>query len=114
MHGTAARQPDNICNRPHPLRRQCCDLPVDDGNQFPEWLATYPFRPGTVTGIPAEVVALHRAAMRVDNVQFQGKTTAYVNVGTHIRLIMDDIAQRYPALAAEIASCKPAGLDILY
>jgi endonuclease G, mitochondrial len=50
-----------------------------------------------------EVVALHRAAKYVDNVKFQGKDTAYVNIGTHLKLIMDDIAHRFPALAAEIA-----------
>lgn len=50
-----------------------------------------------------EVVALHRAAKYVENVMFQGKSTAYVNVGTHLKLIMDDIGNRYPALAQEIA-----------
>jgi V8-like Glu-specific endopeptidase len=49
-----------------------------------------------------EVVALHRGAKYVTGVRFQGKDTAYVNVGTHLKLIIDDIQQRYPALANEI------------
>jgi endonuclease G len=50
-----------------------------------------------------EVVALHRASVYTGNVKFQGKTTAYVNVGTQISSIMKDIEQRYPALYQEIA-----------
>jgi hypothetical protein len=49
-----------------------------------------------------EVVALHRASMSVSGVQFQGKTTAYVNIGTHLSLILEDLKARYPALATEI------------
>lgn len=49
-----------------------------------------------------EVVALHRASTYVSSVQFQGKTTAYVNLGTHLRAIIDDLRARYPVLAAEI------------
>ncbi|MGH9966691.1 MAG: trypsin-like peptidase domain-containing protein [Pyrinomonadaceae bacterium] len=50
-----------------------------------------------------EVVALHRASTYVSNVQFQGKTTAYVNLGTHLPAIIQDLQARFPALAAEIA-----------
>lgn len=49
------------------------------------------------------VVALHRASAYVENVQFQGKSTAYVNVGTHLTSILKDLQDRYPAVAAEIA-----------
>ena len=51
-----------------------------------------------------EVVALHRASTYVSNVQFQGKSTAYVNVGTHISAIMNDLSARYAALAAEMVA----------
>lgn len=49
-----------------------------------------------------EVVALHRGSTYVEGVQFQGKSTAYVNVGTHLAPILDDLKMRFPALAAEI------------
>jgi V8-like Glu-specific endopeptidase len=49
-----------------------------------------------------EVVALHRASKYVSGVQFQGKATAYVNVGTHLPLIVADIKARYAALAGEM------------
>jgi V8-like Glu-specific endopeptidase len=51
-----------------------------------------------------EVVGLHRASEFVENVSFQGKATAYVNQGTPMPAILADIAQRFPALAAEIAA----------
>jgi endonuclease G, mitochondrial len=49
-----------------------------------------------------EVVALHRASASVSGVQFQGKSTAYINLGTHLSLILDDLRQHFPAIAAEI------------
>jgi len=49
-----------------------------------------------------EVVALHRGAVYVEGVQFQGKPTAYVNIGTHLDVILQDIGDRYPALAARL------------
>ena len=49
-----------------------------------------------------EVVALHRASTYVSNVQFQGKTTAYINLGTHLPAIMSDLKARYAALADDI------------
>jgi endonuclease G, mitochondrial len=49
-----------------------------------------------------EVVALHRASKYVTGVRFQGKETAYVNVGTHLTSILADLRTRYPAIAAEI------------
>lgn len=49
-----------------------------------------------------EAVAIHRGATYVADVQFQGKSTAYVNVGTHLTSIFDDLRHRYPEIAAEI------------
>jgi endonuclease G len=49
-----------------------------------------------------QVVALHRASVNVSNVSYQGKTSAYVNMGTHLSVVMEDIRNRYQALAAEI------------
>jgi endonuclease G len=51
-----------------------------------------------------EVVALHKASKFVSGVQFQGKTTAYVNIGTHIPLILKDIADRSPDLVPLIGA----------
>jgi endonuclease G, mitochondrial len=51
-----------------------------------------------------EVVALHRASTYVENVQFQGKPTAYVNIGTHLPSIIADLRNRRPDLAAEIGA----------
>lgn len=48
-----------------------------------------------------EVVALHRASRYVDGVQFQGKPTAWVNVGTHLAAIIGDLRARYPVVTAE-------------
>lgn len=49
-----------------------------------------------------EVVALHRGATYVEGVQFQGKPTAYVNVGTHLEVILKDIGDRFPELAKRL------------
>ena len=37
------------------------------------------------------VVALHRAAAFVNNVKFQGRTTGWVNEGTQITAILNDL-----------------------
>ena len=50
------------------------------------------------------VVALHRGAAQVSNVQFQGRTTAWVNYGSHIRAILDDLKARNEALWTEIGA----------
>jgi endonuclease G, mitochondrial len=59
-----------------------------------------------------QVVALHRASRRVDNVTFQGQRTAHVNVGTHIQTILAHLAERFPDVHREIvpavASAQPA------
>jgi len=49
-----------------------------------------------------EVAALHRGATFAENVTFQGKNVAYVNVGTHLDSILADVRVRLPTLAAEI------------
>lgn len=49
-----------------------------------------------------QVVALHKASAYVAQVEFQGKTTAYVNVGTQISAIVADLRANHPTLATEI------------
>jgi endonuclease G len=48
------------------------------------------------------VVALHRASAPVEDVTFQGRSTAWVNVGTPIAAILAHIAAKNEALSAEI------------
>lgn len=49
------------------------------------------------------VVALHRSSVSVENVSFQGKTTAWVNVGVPIGRVLEHIRQNAPeALWQEI------------
>ena len=48
------------------------------------------------------VVALHRGAQPVTNVNFQGKTTAFVNFGTQVPRLLADVQQRAAALHSEI------------
>jgi endonuclease G len=50
------------------------------------------------------VVALHRGAAKVSNVQFQGRTTAWVNYGSHIRAIFDHIKSQHEPLWREIGA----------
>lgn len=49
-----------------------------------------------------QVVALHRGATFAQNVNFQGRNVAFVNVGTHLTSILDDLRLRFSALADEI------------
>ncbi|MFP2904606.1 trypsin-like peptidase domain-containing protein [Pyxidicoccus sp. 3LFB2] len=53
------------------------------------------------------VVALHRGSLAVDNVKFQGRTTAAVNFGIRITAILDHLATKHPALHAEATVAKP-------
>lgn len=48
------------------------------------------------------VIALHRGAVTVQNVNFQGKPSAYVNFGTQIQAVVADVQQRAPGVHAEI------------
>lgn len=52
------------------------------------------------------VVALHRGAVPVTGVQFLGKDTAWVNFGTQIQAVLDDIGAVAPDAAAEIAAAQ--------
>lgn len=49
-----------------------------------------------------EVVALHRGAVYADNVSYQGKDTAYVNFGSQIQSILDDLGNKDAAVHASI------------
>lgn len=48
------------------------------------------------------VVALHRGAVYADDVSYQGKETAYVNFGSHIEAILDDLKNKDAAAHASI------------
>ncbi|MFI2213191.1 trypsin-like peptidase domain-containing protein [Streptomyces sp. NPDC020141] len=52
------------------------------------------------------VVALHRGARRVEDVTFQGRTTAFVNVGTQISQVMRDLETKSPDVRAEIDAAQ--------
>ncbi|QHC22639.1 trypsin-like peptidase domain-containing protein [Streptomyces sp. GS7] len=52
------------------------------------------------------VVALHRGTRRVENVEFQGRTTAFVNVGTQLTSVLRHLAAHSPDLHAEIAAAQ--------
>lgn len=56
------------------------------------------------------VVALHRGATPVSNVKYQGKDTAYVNFGTQIQAVLEDL-QRNPALLKEIREAQNSMAD---
>ncbi|MFF3455187.1 trypsin-like peptidase domain-containing protein [Streptomyces sp. NPDC002730] len=53
-----------------------------------------------------KVVALHRGTRRVEDVMFQGRTTAFVNVGTQMESIMRDLKTNSPAIHAEIETAQ--------
>jgi endonuclease G, mitochondrial len=48
------------------------------------------------------VVALHRGAEFVRGVKYQGKSTAYVNYGTQIQSLLEDLQTTAPTLRSEI------------
>jgi endonuclease G, mitochondrial len=56
------------------------------------------------------VVALHRGALRVTGVQFQGKGEAYVNFGSQIHAILADI-RAFPDAAAAMAAGRDGGTN---
>jgi hypothetical protein len=49
------------------------------------------------------VVGLHRGSTFADNVDFQGRATAWINLGTPIHAILDDVRNRYPSLTHELS-----------
>ncbi len=55
-----------------------------------------------------KVVALHRGTRRVENVLFQGRTTAFVNVGTQMCRIMRHLQTSSPGVHAEIETAQQA------
>ncbi|MEU7281705.1 trypsin-like peptidase domain-containing protein [Streptomyces sp. NPDC045431] len=54
------------------------------------------------------VVALHRGSKRVENVNFQGRATAFVNVGTQLAAVLSHLAAAGPAVHAEIEAAQNA------
>jgi hypothetical protein len=48
------------------------------------------------------VVALHRGAVRVTDVSFQGKSTAYVNFGSQITAVLADLGAKRPEILAQL------------
>ena len=48
------------------------------------------------------VIALHRGAEQASGVRFQGKDTAFVNFGSQIMRVLEDIERRHPEIRAEI------------
>lgn len=56
-----------------------------------------------------QVVALHRGAEHVTGVKFQGQDTAYVNLGSQIHAVLDEIRVQNAAIAEQIAQSQ-AGL----
>ncbi|MFZ3492914.1 trypsin-like peptidase domain-containing protein [Streptomyces sp. 5.8] len=52
------------------------------------------------------VVALHRGTRRVTDVSFQGKSTAFVNVGTQLSAIMRHLREHHPQIHDEIAAAQ--------
>ncbi|MFG2294258.1 trypsin-like peptidase domain-containing protein [Streptomyces sp. NPDC048603] len=52
------------------------------------------------------VVALHRGTRRVSDVSFQGKSTAFVNVGTQIGAIMRHLQEKAPQVHTEITAAQ--------
>jgi endonuclease G, mitochondrial len=53
-----------------------------------------------------KVIALHRATSFVQNVTFQGNSPGWVNEGVQVEAIYTHLAQRFPALHAEIAAAQ--------
>jgi endonuclease G, mitochondrial len=53
------------------------------------------------------VIALHRGAERADGVIFQGKDTAFVNFGTQVSTLLEDLKQREKSLYDEIMAAQP-------
>ena len=49
-----------------------------------------------------QVVALHRGSTLAQGVKFQGRSTAWVNVGTPIHAILEDLRKRCPKVYTEL------------
>ncbi|MBT2406163.1 MULTISPECIES: trypsin-like peptidase domain-containing protein [unclassified Streptomyces] len=57
------------------------------------------------------VVALHRGTRRVEDVNFQGKTTAFVNVGTQMSSVMRHLAEHSPEVYQEVTAAQSGLTD---
>lgn len=55
-----------------------------------------------------QVVALHRGTRRVEDVSFQGKSTAFVNVGTQMSSVLRHLREHSPEVHAEITAAQSA------
>ncbi|MGG2464574.1 trypsin-like peptidase domain-containing protein [Streptomyces sp. RGM 3693] len=55
------------------------------------------------------VVALHRGTRRVEDVLFQGRTTAFVNVGTQMTSVLHHLETHAPDVHAEITAAQGGG-----
>ncbi|MFF0622628.1 trypsin-like peptidase domain-containing protein [Streptomyces sp. NPDC004296] len=55
------------------------------------------------------VVALHRGTRRVEDVMFQGRTTAFVNVGTQMTSVLHHLETHAPDVHAEITAAQGGG-----
>jgi V8-like Glu-specific endopeptidase len=54
-----------------------------------------------------QVVALHRGAQHAGKVNYRGRDSAYVNFGTQIQAVLEDVGVRNPAVADRITSAQP-------
>jgi len=50
------------------------------------------------------VIGLHRGAQFVDGVTYQGKASAYVNFGSQIQAVLDDLKELEPQIHAEVVT----------
>ncbi|MFI8520839.1 trypsin-like peptidase domain-containing protein [Streptomyces sp. NPDC085481] len=55
-----------------------------------------------------QVVALHRGTRRIEEVDFQGRATAFVNVGTQMSRILTHLRENRPELYDEIMAAQSA------
>ncbi|MGO4630650.1 trypsin-like peptidase domain-containing protein [Streptomyces sp. 2RAF24] len=57
------------------------------------------------------VVALHRGTKRIEEVDFQGRATAFVNVGTQMSRVLTHLRESRPELYEEIMAAQAALFD---
>ena len=54
------------------------------------------------------VVALHRGATFVQDVKYQGRSTAYVNYGSQVQSVLADVKAKNPSLHSELLTARTA------
>jgi len=59
-----------------------------------------------------QAIALHRASAMVNNVVYNGQTTAWVNEGIQLHAIIEFLEQHVPALAQEIVAAHPMPVPV--